>query len=142
MPEFNLPKNYKWEELSQKVDSVVDYVAITPGITPNVGEVYIPLSYRKTYVMLGKVDGNIYQTLNIHLANPGKQLIGDQIVLISQPDTTSNDITYNYSTDFYLSKCGGPATPTQSIFDSGTQERDITIFTFDGEVFCATYDNC
>lgn len=142
MNDFNLPKFFNWENLSKKIDTVVDNVAIVPNSTPNVGDVYISLSYRKTYVMLGKVDSAQYTTLNIHLVNPGKQLIGDQLILISQPDTTSDDITYSYDTNFYLTRCAGPVTPPESIFDDGSQERDITIFTYDGSVFCATYDNC
>lgn len=142
MKEFELPKKYRWEQLHLPVDSVIENGVIVPS-TPGNGDVYITTSARKTYYMMGKIDSAVYTNLQFHLANPGKQYIGDQLIIISQPDTTADDITYCYDDPyFYLTRCGGPANPPCSDFNDGSQERDVTIFTFDGEKFCATYDNC
>jgi hypothetical protein len=37
---------------------------------------------------------------------------------------------------------GSPSNPPESLFDAGEQERDVTVFTYDGEMFVATWSNC
>lgn len=140
---YSIPIKYKWQELAKPLDDATIKVELVPSSTPGTADVYIATVAKNNYVMMGAVDSSVYQYVNIHLTNPGKQNVGDKIYLISQPDTTSNDIEYDYDPlYFYLTKCGGPETPPVSNFDSGSPERDVSIFTYDGQVFCATYDNC
>ena len=100
----NLPKKYKWEQLHERIDTLVENLSVE-NISGGVGYVSIPLSARKTIVYLGYINSADVQTVNIRITNPGKQYLGDQIVLVSQPDTFSNDITYSYEpTQFYLTR--------------------------------------
>ena len=140
MNDYKLAKLYNWELAHEKVGTMYQKVSILP-VSPGVGKVDLIITARKTLVDLGNVNSAVYNTVNFSVLNPGQQLMGDQIVVISQPNTTTTDITYDYnSTQFYLTRCGGPENTSR--FDNGQQERDVTIFTYDGAVFCATYDNC
>ena len=103
-------------------------------------EIGLSASGNKTiYVIDDIVTADIYFTLD----NPGEQSIGDQLFVMSKPNSTGGDITYTYDPlYFYMTDCGDPSNPPESFFDAGEQERDVTVFTFDGEVFVATWDNC
>ena len=136
MKEFKLPKLFNWQTANERIGKTVQQVI--PA-----ADVYLTTEKGETYILLGKVDSAIITNIQFHLANPGKQSVGDKLYIISQPDTTSSDITYYYdASDFYITKCGGPELPPQSKFNSGNQERDVTIFIYDGEKFCCTFDNC
>lgn len=103
-------------------------------------EIGLSASGTKTiYVIDGDVTADIYFTL----VNPGEQSIGDQLFVMSKPDSTGGDITYTYdSLYFYMTQCGDPQDPIESVFGAGEPERDVTVFTYDGEMFVATWDNC
>jgi hypothetical protein len=112
------------------------------NITPT-ANITITTTANKNYFILGYIDGAILPAITITLSNPGFQSIGDQIIIISQPDTTNADIDICYDpSNFYLTHCGDPDSPPCSNFSDGSPERDVTIFTYDGAVFCATLDNC
>lgn len=110
----------------------------------NIGDnINITTTANRNYFVLGYIDGAVQPSINISLTNPGTQSIGDQIIIISQPDTTGGNIDICYNpTQFYLARCGSPDSPPCSNFNDGSPERDVTIFTYDGSMFCATYDNC
>lgn len=137
MNEFKLlPKIFNWQKASEKIAETVQRIVPAANI-------YITTSKGENYIQLGKIDGSVLTNIQFHLANPGKQTLGDKLYIISQPDTTSNDIEYCYDDSyFYITRCGGKESPPCSTFDGGEQERDVTIFTYDGEKFCSTYDNC
>jgi len=143
MNDFSLPKKFNWQLASLPIDTVVQEGIIVPSSTPLNGDVYITTGARKTIVQLGYINSSVYTYIQFHLANPNKQLIGDQIILISQPNTTVGDIDYCFPNEyFYITQCGGSDTPPCLYFSETTQERDVSIFTYDGEKFCNTADNC
>ncbi len=89
------------------------------------------------------IDNVVTADINFTLDNPGDQNIGDYLMIMSKPDSTGGDITYTYdSAYFYITSCGSPLSPTTSEFNEGAPERDVTMFIYDGEKFCATLDNC
>lgn len=138
---FNLPKKFNWQLASLPIDTVVQNGIIVPSSTPLNGDVYITTGARKTIVQLGYINSTEYTNIQFHLANPNKQLIGDQIILISQPDTSADDIDYCFDTAyFYVSQCGGDDICIN--YGDGNPERDVSILTFDGVKFCNTADNC
>lgn len=139
MQEFKLvPKIFNWQLWYDKITDSKSVTNITPA-----ANITITTTANKNYFVLGYIDGNLLPSINITLGNPGSQVIGDQIIIISQPDTTNADIDICYdASQFYLTHCGGPTSPVCSAFNEGAPERDVTIFTYDGAVFCATYDNC
>jgi len=131
------------EDILGLIDSSIG--AITGGsvIThvPYSANIDITASATKTtYVIDDIVTANIFFTLT----NPGDPNIGDQLLIMSKPDSTGGDITYTYDPlYFYISYCGSPGDPVnETTFSDGTQERDVTMFIFDGEMFVATWDNC
>ena len=91
------------------------------------------------YIMIGNVDSSVINSITFNLYNPGNQSIGDQIIIISQPNTSSGFITYTFDSNFYITSCGEPGTVR---FSQSRQERSVITFTYDGEIFCSTYDNC
>ena len=112
------------------------------NITPT-ANITITTTANKNYFVLGYIDGDILSSIQITLGNPGEQVIGDQIIIISQPDTTNTNIDICYDpSNFYLAHCGSPDSPPCSNFGDGSPERDVTVFIYDGAVFCATWDNC
>lgn len=140
---FNLAKKFNWQTLALPVDTVVQNGIIVPSSAPLNGDVYIITGARKTIIQLDYIDSAVYTDIQFHLSNPNKQLIGDQIILISQPDSTTNDIDYCFDgSDFYITKCGDPELPPCISFEGGVPERDVSIFTYDGKIFCNTADNC
>lgn len=115
------------------VNKTIQYVTPAPviNITAQPGE---------HYIMLGKVDGAIYPNIQFNLANPGAQSIGDKLYIVSEPDTTSANIQYCYNLNrFYVTECGGSSCVA---YDAGDEERDITVFIYDGQKYCSTFDNC
>lgn len=89
------------------------------------------------------IDDVVTADINFTLANPGEQTIGDQLIIMSKPDSTGGNITFTYDPlYFYMTDCGDPSNPPESIFDAGEPERDVTVFIYDGEMFVATWDNC
>lgn len=131
-----LKKLFNWQLANQPI------VPTVTNVTP-AADVYIQTTGDTTIINLGYVDSNVITAIQFHLGNPGKQSIGDKLMVISQPDTTANNIQYCYDdSDFYMTQCGGPESPPCSNFEDGTPERDVTIFTYDGAKFCSTFDNC
>lgn len=131
--------------MSANSESKTYVSAIDNLYEPKKASINITTSATKNYIILGNVDSADVVEVDFYLLNPGEQSIGDQIIIISQPNSSDEDITYTYDKEggnFYISGCGDKISPVQSIFNDGSQERDVTIFTYDGEVFCATYDNC
>jgi hypothetical protein len=97
------------------------------------------LGSKTTYV----INGSVTSSINFTIANPGSQNIGDQLVIISKPNTTGPiTINYNYnSSSFYITQGGSPVNPPYASFGASQQERDVAVFTFDGEMFVASWDN-
>ena len=140
MNEFQLPKLITWETLSKKLGCLYQY--ISPITLNNTTILLNPTGVKTVCLIEGIVDSAT--VTNVYFkANPiTEHAIGDQLFLISKPNSTTATITYHYEqSQFYLSKAGYPVVPPVSIFSDGSQERDVTIFTFDGEVWVSTYDN-
>lgn len=137
-----LKKAFNWETAHQHIPQAV--VKVEPASDIYIKTVEGNSSVSKTLIVdLGYVDSNSITAIQFHLVNPGKQLIGDRIILVSQPDTTAANIQYCYdASDFYVSTCGNPESPPCITFGDGSAERDVTIFTYDGAKFCCTFDNC
>ena len=131
-----LKKIFNWQLANKPIGQRV--YKMTPAT-----DMYVRTIANTTIIDMGYVDSSVFTDIQFHLVNKGQQLIGDKLIIVSQPDTTSNNITYCFDdTDFYITQCGGPESPPCVAFTDGNPERDVTIFTFDGEKFCSTYDNC
>ena len=128
-----LKKIFNWETAHDHVYSKIVYLYPASNI------VLDSVAHKTIYMIKGIVTSDISFTLSAQ-ANP---LPGDQIILCSRPDSTAGDITYSYdANNFYLTQCSSPVDPPESVFDNGSQQEDVTIFTFNGTKFCSTFDNC
>ena len=93
----------------------------------------------KTIFNLGTVDGNLVNTINVTLGNPGEQEIGDTLILLLNAKVGSSSINVNFiNTYLHHQTVGGQRDYLPTIFGG---ERSATIFTFDGQKFVCTYDN-
>lgn len=136
MKEFKLKKLFNWETASDRISKTIQKV--TPA-----ADVYITTEPGETYILLGEIDTFVLSNIQFHLANPGKQSIGDKLYIISKMTNTSIAVTYCYdASNFYMMQCGATQNPPCSVFSSGGPERDVTVFIYDGEKFCSTFDNC
>ena len=108
---------------------------------PYSAEIGISASGTKTVYV---IDDIVTADISFTLVNPGEQSIGDQLFIMSKPDSTSSNVTYTYDPlYFYMTDCNGsPSNPPASLFDAGVLERDVTVFTYDGGMFVATWSNC
>lgn len=141
MNEFSLPKKITWETLSKKLGPLYQYIS---PITLNDTKIVLnPTGAKTMCVIEGIVDSATVTDVYFSVNPITEHSIGDQMFLISKPNSSTADVTYHYDgTQFYLTNCSGPEIPPVSVFNSETQERDVTIFTFDGEVWVSTFDNC
>jgi len=107
---------------------------------PYSAEIGISASGTKTVYV---IDDIVTADISFTLVNPGEQSIGDQLFVMSKPDSTGGNVTYTYDPlYFYITFGGAPGSPVNEVvFSNGTQERDVAVFTFDGEMFTATWDN-
>jgi hypothetical protein len=138
MNEFQLPLKITWETLSQKLGPLYQYI---PEITVNNSTILLnPTGAKTMCVIEGIIDSAMVTDVYFKTNPVTDHAIGNQLFLISKPNSTSADIVFHYdNTQFYLTLCTVPETTT---FSAGFQERNITIFTFDGEMWVATYSNC
>jgi hypothetical protein len=107
-------------------------VNVTPAASVN-----LTTTANKTIFNLGAINGNVLPSVNITLGNPGKQAIGDTLIVMLNATGNSVTVCFN-ATYFYNQSLGSPNTclPTLNV-----GERSVTIFTFDGAKFTCTFDN-
>jgi hypothetical protein len=141
MNEFQLPIKITWETLNKRLGPLYQYIS---PITVNDSTILLnPTGAKTMCVIEGIIDSATVTDVYFKVNPITEQAIGNQLFLISKPNSTADDIIFHYdNTQFYLTMCGSPEIPPSTKFSEGLQERDVTIFTFDGEVWVATYDNC
>ena len=110
-------------------------VNVTPALNVN-----LTTTANKTIFNLGVFTGSSYPNININLSNPGEQSVGDELILIANPNSTSGNINICFNAaDFYLTK--GSNTSTCLSFDDNKQERLACTFIYDGQKFVNSADN-
>jgi len=72
-------------------------------------------------------------------SDTSRSSFGDVLIISTLPDNTDNDIEYFFDSNYFLTTCGGHSTPSHF---GPSSPRNIIVFTFDGEVWVNTYDNC
>lgn len=87
---------------------------------------------RKTFLKYnGPLTGNISLDVDV-----SQSFLGDELIIMAQ--AVGNDWDINLDSDFFYTQCGGDVMAIE-VPDGG---RVVMIFTFDGEKFCSTTDNC
>ncbi len=81
------------------------------------------------------ITGDTYFTCS----DTSRSSFGDTLIISTLPDDTNNSVEYFFDSNYFLTTCGGHSTPSN--FGPSTP-RNVIIFTFDGDVWMNTYDNC
>jgi hypothetical protein len=139
MNEFGLPKKITWETLSKKLGPLYQYIS---PITVNSTTIILnPTGAKTMCVIEGIVDSTTVTDVYFKVNPITEHAIGDQMFLISKPNTNTHDITYHYdSSQFFVTNCAGSNAKT--VFNNEGQERSVIVFTFDGEAWVSTYNKC
>jgi hypothetical protein len=93
------------------------------SFTPNARKLYLQYNTELT----GDVD------LTVDVSNCE---LGDVLIVFAK--TGGSSVAINLNSDFFYTECSGDQTAINIDADS----RIATYFTFDGEKYCSTYDNC
>ncbi len=112
--------------------STVIYLDVEPsGATINI----IP-NARKTFVKINTpLTGDTFFTCS----DLSTSVIGDTLIISTVTDITES-ISYIFDNNFFITSCGGSEGEFPG-FDVRAA-RNMAIFTFDGELWVNTYDNC
>ena len=73
----------------------------------------------------------------LQLTNIGNASIGDKLVVMFEKTSTNNHLSVTFPNTMYITRCG-----THSVQINIDGLHDTRVFTFDGEVFVDTHDNC
>jgi hypothetical protein len=139
MNEFQLPIKITWETLNKRLGPLYQYIS---PITVNNSTILLnPTGSKTMCVIEGIIDGATVTDVYFKVNPITEQAIGNQLFLISKPNSTGGDITFQYdASQFFVTNCAGSNTKT--VFNNAGQERSVTIFTFDGEVWVSTNNKC
>lgn len=99
-----------------------------------------PQNFRNVIVDFGVIDNstaNFEFSLTVDTTNAE---MGDRLQLFTKYASTTGDFdaTINLSSDFYFTQCGD----VETSYGNQELERLVYIYTFDGEKYVCTYDNC
>lgn len=145
---MSLIKERQLDVLSADIAVIASLLPPPPGTpvvqtyTPvNGGVVNIdPQNFRNVIVDFGLIDNsaaNFAFSLTVDTTNAE---MGDRLQLFTKYASTTSgfSVTVNLSTDFYFTQCGS----VETSYTNQDLERLVYIYTFDGEKYVCTYDNC
>ena len=102
---------------------------------PMIGTYNITTNARITWV---NFSGLITTDINISQTDKTNSHIGDTIYFAAKFDTSAHNLDFS-SSDFFIWQCGDSQS---EVSVRANQERLVMIFTYDGDKWCNTYDNC
>jgi hypothetical protein len=83
-----------------------------------------------------KVNTQLTGDTNFTCSDISNTKIGDVLVIIT---LTTSSIQFTFDSNYFLTTCNGNTTPSSF---SPSSPRNVIYFTFDGEVWVNTFNNC